>query len=303
MKKYNQLVYISNVIFLILLSVSLINHSISTYYSFSYMISILCFVMMGINIIMSIINFVKKQFKLAIIGMIVPVILFFGYMSPEGSDFSIFIVANIISLIISIINLFLSSDLEQTNNSKVPLIIFCIFNSVILFIMLAPMIMNCINIKNIKKVISNIDENSDIETYISEEAEEYIFYNKRGKEINRVNKNLYGRIYTISSQNGNKNKLMACVVGVNGSKLVLGITEKGVIINPKGERLMKLYNILGDNFSDYISFLNYIVVDQKMVTNERYLLIKDWLEIFLNLWIFKIKNAIITIVWIYLGGN
>ena len=270
MKKSNQLIYITNIIFCILVIIVLINQSYSLYDSFSYMFSILCLVVMIINIITSIINFKKKKVTIAIIGIILPLILFFTYMS---CDIQIFIVGNVISLIISIINLFLSFNLEQTNNSKIPFIIFCIFNVILLFITLTPIIMNHINVKNIKKVISNMDENSYLETYIREQGNEYIFYNKKGKEINRVDKDIYGRIYTTSSQNSNKNKLMATVVSVNGSKIVLGITEKGIIINSKGEKLMKLCNIFDDNFSVYISFVNHIVLNKNIAVSERYILI------------------------------
>ena len=228
MKKANQLIYITNIIFCILVIIVLMNQSHSLYDSFSYMFSILCLVVMIINIIISIINFKKKKVTIAIIGIILPLILFFTYMSH---DIQIFIVGNVISLIISMINLFLSFNLEQTNNSKIPFIIFCIFNVIILFITLTPTIMNYINVKNMKKVISNIDEDSNLETYISEQGNEYVFYNKKGKEINRVNKDLYGRIYTTISRNSNKNKLMATVVSVNGTKIILGITERGIIIN------------------------------------------------------------------------
>lgn len=61
MKKANQLIYITNIIFCILVIIVLMNQSHSLYDSFSYMFSILCLVVMIINIIISIINFKKKE--------------------------------------------------------------------------------------------------------------------------------------------------------------------------------------------------------------------------------------------------
>jgi len=230
--------------------------------------------MVIINIIAIIINFKTKQISIAIIGIIISLILCFTYWEHNRIQVFIIIIGTSISLIASVINLFLSFNLEQTNNSKVPFITFCIFNVIILFIILTPIIMNYINIKNMKKIISNID-NSCIETYISEQENEYIFYNKKGKEINRVNKDLYGRIHTIIPvQNSNKTKLKAFIVTVNGTRIILGITERGIIINEKGEKLMKLCNMFDDNFSVYMSFIRVLSV-KKIVVNERYVLNKD----------------------------
>lgn len=265
MKKSNQLLYITNIIFCALSIIPLLNQCYLVYDSFDYMFSALCFAVMIINIIMSIINFRKRQFIIAILGITIALVLCFTYM------IHILIIGSIISLIASAFGLFLSFNLEQTYNSKVPFIMFCIFNILIFFITLTPFIMNYVNEKNIEKVLSNINEDSYLETYISEDENEYIFYNKKGKEINRVSKDLYGRIYTTSSKNNNKYKLMATVVNVDGSKIVLGITEKGIIINPKGEKLMKLCNIFDDSFSVYVSFLNYITIEKNMI--ERFILI------------------------------
>lgn len=107
MKKYNQLINITNIIFTILLLIMITNGSYTLYNSFMYMTSGICTIMIIINVIITIINYVKKQYLIAMLGTITSIVLLFANLDQVS------VVGNIITLILAVINLFFTGSLER----------------------------------------------------------------------------------------------------------------------------------------------------------------------------------------------
>lgn len=96
--------------------------------------------------------------------------------------------------------------------------------------------MNSINLKNMERAMTNLNENLDLEIYIKEEDNEYIFYDKKGKEINRIDKSAYGKIEMSLGEVKNNNskqlytsKFNPIVLDLNGNKIYfLSYRQEGI---------------------------------------------------------------------------
>ncbi|MFR0822815.1 MAG: hypothetical protein ACLU84_08570 [Clostridia bacterium] len=263
MKKYHQFLNILNILICLLSFISFINPSYLIYHSFIQMMSIPFFIVVIGNIILSIIYFRRKRILNAFIALLVSILFFISNWGRIG------IIGNIFVIILSTIHIFLGSQLEDTVNKKLPIIFFSILYLLSILIFLMPIFMNTINVNNFHTAMLHMESNINNDTYIIDKKDEYIFYDKKGKELNRIDANTYGNIY-LSSYNGSgkssvsKFKLMGFGTNFYGREVTLGLTDKGYILDENGNVLLKLCNFFDESISVFTGFLNYLVSTNQM---------------------------------------
>jgi len=265
MKKYNKFLNILNI--LVFIEIIMLNSSIDVamtfyiYQTFMIMFKILCMAIAVFNIVSTIVNFKIKNIAItqSVIGLFMTICLIINYRV-------ISILLSTVSVILSIIALTKNKQVIEEIESKTFTILFTILTSVQILVFIIPIIMNAINLNNLKKALPIIKTQATVKTTVKKENNEYIFYLKNGKEFCRTQ---FEEMYI----NGNNNEL--CGVILNGNRLEIGVARKGnkaIIINTQGREIFYLCNIF-ENYQELSKkFMYYIGQTHKygiqMIKNE-----------------------------------
>lgn len=251
MKKYNRFLNILNI--LVFIEIIILNSSIDVemtlyiYQAFMIMFKILCLVTILLNILSAIVNFRKKNIAImqSVMGLFITTSLIMNQRM-------FVLLLSIGAVIFSIIALIKNQKAIEEIESKTFTILFTILASAQILVFIIPMIMNVINLNNLKKVLPIIETQATVKTTLKKEDNEYIFYLKNGKEFCRAQ---FDEMYI----NGNNNEL--CGLILNGNRLEIGVARKGnrvSIINTQGKEIFYLCNIF-ENYQELTQkFMYYI---------------------------------------------
>lgn len=150
----------------------------------------------------------------------------------------------IFTIILSIINFlhFSNKNLNEDENSRSKL--FLIVTILMLFLLIitvvSPIILFKINLKRLEKVLPNLLQAECEWTYIQFDGEQYIFKNRKGKVLNTVPKSKSGEIFVFSPENYDVYWGVNIKMNSTDKLILLGYTNKGYVLNYKGEILFKL---------------------------------------------------------------
>ena len=253
MKKYNKFLNILNI--LVLIEIIALNSSIDVamtlyiYKTFMIMLKILCLLIAILNIVSAIVNFRKNNKDIAMMQSVIGLFI----------TISLIINQRIISIILSIVTSFLcvaalkiNKKSVEEDKSKISTILFTTLGSLQILVFIIPIIMNAINLNNLKKVLSVIETQMTVKTKVKKEKDEYIFFLKNGKEYCRAQ---FDEMYI----NENNNELYGMIL--NGNRLEVGVARNGnkvVVINTQGKEIFHLCNIF-ENYQELTKkFMYYI---------------------------------------------
>ena len=266
MKSINKYINILNIISVVFILISTLIQDFIIYEQTLNIILIMYYVIGGLNIIIAIINFVKKNKKIGILQLITGIIMISGMaISMVESSFYMFLFAGVITIGLSIFNLVINRKLEQKKKSKIILILFILILIINVLAIVVPVIKNMINVNNLEQALSKIEQNEELETYVFKKGNKYIFIDENG---NKVSENDYDEISTYTEQLKIQDKTITVRCAKKGNKIY--------IINSKGEKLFELCNdMLGELVdkkwnADYIFsfFWSYIVENEVFEISE-----------------------------------
>ena len=261
MKSINRNINITNIISILLMLVFNIIQDFIIYETPIHALFITYFVVGIINVIIAIINFVKREVKNGAMQLITGVIMIVGmWISVEEDSFMMFIFVSCIVIGLAIANLILTKNLEQKKKHKVILILFILMNLLQASCIIIPVVMNMINLKNLQNAINILQQSENIETYMYNKAGKTVFIDEKGNQIAENE-------YDISRE--------AIVLKIDDKIIELRYVEgndKLFVINSKGETIFELCtDFLGRMVEpEYISnrkvaenFFEYVTENQK----------------------------------------
>ena len=266
MKSINKYINILNIISVVFILISTLIQDFIIYEQTLNIILIMYYVIGGLNIIIAIINFVKKNKKIGILQLITGIIMISGMaISMVESSFYMFLFAGVITIGLSIFNIVINRKLEQKKKSKIVLISFILILIINAYALVVPIIKNMININNLGQALSKIEQDEELGTYVFKKGNKYIFIDENG---NKVSENDYDEISTYTEQLKIQDKTITVRCAKKGNKIY--------IINSKGEKLFELCNdMLGELVdkkwnADYIFsfFWSYIVENEVFEISE-----------------------------------
>ena len=150
MKSTNKYINILNIISVVFILISTLIQDFIIYEQTLNIILIMYYVIGGLNIIIAIINFVKKNKKIGILQLITGIIMISGMaISMVESSFYMFLFAGVITIGLSIFNIVINRKLEQKKKSKIVLISFILILIINAYALVVPIIKNMININNL----------------------------------------------------------------------------------------------------------------------------------------------------------
>ena len=251
MKKYNTYLNIINIlaiIEIIILKLS-INAFISLYINKTFMkiFSLICLANVILNMINGVANFKNK--KEAIVSVLVGLLIAISLIVNQKI---VLIITGVIAGIFSIISIIISKQNNKEERNKIITGFLVSYLVLQILVFIIPIIMNVINLNNLKKALPIIETQITVKTDVKEENDEYVFYLKNGKEYKRVK---FDEMYI----NENNNEL--CGILLNRNRLEVGVARRGnkvIIINSQGEEIFYLCNIF-ENYKEVAEkFLNYV---------------------------------------------
>jgi len=251
MKKYNTYLNIINIlaiIEIITLKLSLnVFISLYIYEIFMIIFSLLCLVNVILNMINGVANFKNK--KEAIVSVLVGLLIAISLIVNQKI---VLIITGVIAGIFSIISIIISKQNNKEERNKIITGFLVSYLVLQILVFIIPIIMNVINLNNLKKALPIIETQITVKTDVKEENDEYVFYLKNGKEYKRVK---FDEMYI----NQNNNELYGILL--NGNRLEIGIARsknRVIIINSQGEEIFYLCNIF-ENYKEVAEkFLNYV---------------------------------------------
>ena len=266
MKSTNKYINILNILSFVFILIPTLIQDFIIYMNTLNVIVVMYYVISGLNIIIAIINLVKKNKKIGILQLITGIIMISGMtISMTENSFYMFLFAGVITIGLSIFNLVINRKLEQKKKSKIILILFILILIINVLTIVVPVIKNMINVNNLEQALSKIEQNEELGTYVFKKGNKYIFIDENG---NKVSENDYDEISTYPRQLKIQDKTITVRYAKKGNKIY--------IINSKGEKLIELCNdMLGELVdkkwnADYIFsfFWSYIVENEVFEISE-----------------------------------
>ena len=249
MKSFNKYISILNIINIILVVVIYIIQDFIIYETAKEILLLMYYIIAGFNIILAIVNLVKRNRKIGSIQILTGIIMLAGTMiaSYESSILMQCFVSRII-FILSIINLIFNKRVMTTKKGKAGCIIFVIILIFELAIVIIPVILNIMNLKNLENAISKILQDGKEETYIYSKDNKNIIIDEDGKKISENEDDI--SYYPIQLQIENQTINLRYAVD-NKNKLYM--------IDSKGEKLFEIYNLFDDNEKIISNFFSLVV--------------------------------------------
>lgn len=232
MKSTNKYINILNILSFVFILIPTLIQDFIIYMNTLNVIVVMYYVISGLNIIIAIINLVKKNKKIGILQLITGIIMISGMtISMTENSFYMFLFAGVITIGLSIFNLVINRKLEQKKKSKIILILFILILIINVLAIVVPVIKNMINVNNLEQALSKIEQNEELETYVFKKGDQYIFIDENG---NKVSENDYDEISIYPRQLKIQDKTITVRCAKKGNKIY--------IINSKGEKLFELCN-------------------------------------------------------------
>ena len=232
MKSTNKYINILNILSFVFILIPTLIQDFIIYMNTLNVIVVMYYVISGLNIIIAIINLVKKNKKIGILQLITGIIMISGMtISMAENSFYMFLFAGVITIGLSIFNLVINRKLEQKKKSKIILILFILILIINVLAIVVPVIKNMINVNNLEQALSKIEQNEELETYVFKKGDQYIFIDENG---NKVSENDYDEISKYPRQLKIQDKTITVRYAKKGNKIY--------IINSKGEKLFELCN-------------------------------------------------------------
>ena len=249
MKSFNKYISILNIINIILVVVIYIIQDFIIYETAKEILLLMYYIIAGFNIILAIVNLVKRNRKIGSIQILTGIIMLAGTMiASYESSILMQCFVSIIIFILSIINLIFNKRLMTTKKGKAGCIIFVIILIFELAIVIIPVILNIMNLKNLENAISKILQDGKEETYIYSKDNKNIIIGEDGKKISENEDDI--SYYPIQLQIENQTINLRYAVD-NKNKLYM--------IDSKGEKLFEIYNLFDDNEKIISNFFSLVV--------------------------------------------
>ena len=249
MKSFNKYISILNIINIILVVVIYIIQDFIIYETAKEILLLMYYIIAGFNIILAIVNLVKRNRKIGSIQILTGIIMLAGTMiASYESSILMQCFVSIIIFILSIINLIFNKRLMTTKKGKAGCIIFVIILIFELAIVIIPVILNIMNLKNLENAISKILQDGKEETYIYSKDNKNIIIDEDGKKISENEDDI--SYYPIQLQIENQTINLRYAVD-NENKLYM--------IDSKGEKLFEIYNLFDDNEKIISNFFSLVV--------------------------------------------
>ena len=278
MKSTNKYINILNILSFVFILIPTLIQDFIIYMNTLNVIVVMYYVISGLNIIIAIINLVKKNKKIGILQLITGIIMISGMtISMTESSFYMFLFAGVITIGLSIFNLVINRKLEQKKKSKIILILFILILIINVLAIVVPVIKNMININNLEQALSKIEQNEELETCVFKKGDKYIFIDQNG---NKVSENDYDEISIYPRQLKIQDKTITVRCAKKGNKIY--------IINSKGEKLFELCNdMIGElvdkdwNADDIFSYFWLYITENEIFgisADDTYLGFKEYKE-------------------------
>lgn len=249
MKSFNKYISILNIINIILVVVIYIIQDFIIYETAKEILLLMYYIIAGFNIILAIVNLVKRNRKIGSIQILTGIIMLAGTMiASYESSILMQCFVSIIIFILSIINLIFNKRVMTTKKGKAGCIIFVIILIFELAIVIIPVILNIMNLKNLENAISKILQDGKEETYIYSKDNKNIIIDEDGKKISENEDDI--SYYPIQLQIENQTINLRYAVD-NKNKLYM--------IDSKGEKLFEIYNLFDDNEKIISNFFSLVV--------------------------------------------
>lgn len=249
MKSFNKYISILNIINIILVVVIYIIQDFIIYETAKEILLLMYYIIAGFNIILAIVNLVKRNRKIGSIQILTGIIMLAGTMiASYESSILMQCFVSIIIFILSIINLIFNKRVMTTKKGKAGCIIFVIILIFELAIVIIPVILNIMNLKNLENAISKILQDGKEETYIYSKDNKNIIIDEDGKKISENEDDI--SYYPIQLQIENQTINLRYAVD-NENKLYM--------IDSKGEKLFEIYNLFDDNEKIISNFFSLVV--------------------------------------------
>ncbi len=249
MKSFNKYISILNIINIILVVVIYIIQDFIIYETAKEILLLMYYIIAGFNIILAIVNLVKRNRKIGSIQILTGIIMLAGTMiASYESSILMQCFVSIIIFILSIINLIFNKRVMTTKKGKAGCIIFVIILIFELAIVIIPVILNIMNLKNLENAISKILQDGKEETYIYSKDNKNIIIGEDGKKISESEDDI--SYYPIQLQIENQTINLRYAVD-NKNKLYM--------IDSKGEKLFEIYNLFDDNEKIISNFFSLVV--------------------------------------------
>lgn len=259
MKNLNKYTNILNIFTIIVLTIAIITRDFITVYGNAIIaLEITYYIIATIDIIVAIINLVKKNIKIGVLQLIAGIIMLVGYLiASNASSIPILAFIESIAIALSIANLVFNKKLAKGKN-KIPLILFIIFIFIELGILAVPITMNILNMKNLEGALDKLKNCEYARTYVYEaDNGNTIFLDENANIIAQKDYELF---------------LSGMEIKYEGKIIPLGygITpdNKLIFVDCKGDILFEIYPSLikTDKFDQYeveAKFISYVTTREK----------------------------------------
>ena len=259
MKNLNKYTNILNIFTIIVLIIAIITRDVSIIYKNAIIaLEITYYIIATIDIIVAIVNLIKKNIKIGVLQLIAGIIMLAGYLiASNASSIPILAFIESIAIALSIANLVFNKKLAKGKN-KIPLILFVIFIFIELGILAVPITMNNLNMKNLERALDKFKNCEYARTYVYEaDNGNTIFLDENANIIAQKDYELF---------------LAGMEIKYEGKIIPLGygITpdNKLIFVDCKGDILFEIYPSLikTDKFDQYeveAKFISYVTTREK----------------------------------------
>ena len=259
MKNLNKYTNILNIFTIIVLIIAIITRDVSIIYKNAIIaLEITYYIIATIDIIVAIVNLIKKNIKIGVLQLIAGIIMLAGYLiASNASSIPILAFIESIAIALSIANLVFNKKLAKGKN-KIPLILFVIFIFIELGILAVPITMNNLNMKNLERALDKFKN--------CEYARTYVYEADNGNTI------ILDENANIIAQKDYELFLAGMEIKYEGKIIPLGygITpdNKLIFVDCKGDILFEIYPSLikTDKFDQYeveAKFISYVTTREK----------------------------------------
>ena len=244
MKQTNNLLNISNImVYIFNVALILISGTIYSTYNKICLLS-LATIYSIVNLVLGIINIIKKNKKIGIISVIISIMFIIDIIALYNIDslkefgIIIFLVCLFFPIILSIINLIINrknQDLTKRKNKK---IIFWLGIIMELSLITTPFIINKINLKNFETALDFLENEGNKESIVFYNAQNVQFFSNNGEVINEKKLALLNNgdaSYTIDRIKTNKDKTLVILLSMENNEIW--------IVDYLGEKVSRLYNL------------------------------------------------------------
>ena len=244
MKQTNNLLNISNImVYIFNVALILISGTIYSTYNKICLLS-LATIYSIVNLVLGIINIIKKNKKIGIINVIISIMFIIDIIALYNIDslkefgIIIFLVCLFFPIILSIINLIINrknQDLTKRKNKK---IIFWLGIIMELSLITTPFIINKINLKNFETALDFLENEGNKESIVFYNAQNVQFFSNNGEVINEKKLALLNNgdaSYTIDRIKTNKDKTLVILLSMENNEIW--------IVDYLGEKVSRLYNL------------------------------------------------------------